>query len=125
VDVPTGDLRVLDTSSLINVKELIKPERRRDVLDALAGLCEEGRLAPQAVVPELNNGVRPGKPGLPLSWAKRNRRLACRLGPCYHELATVMNDPVAKLTPDTDQTKGEDDAEPHVNATALKAASLG
>lgn len=36
-----------------------------------------------------------------------------------------MNDPVAQLTPDPDQTQGKDDANPHVLATALKVASLG
>ena len=123
--VPTGDIWVFDTSSLINVKELINPNKRQDVLDALAGLCEEGRvLFPKEVVDELENGAKPGRPDLPLSWAKANRRLACRLGPCYQQLAIVMNDPVAQLTPDPDQTKGADDADPHVLATALMVASL-
>lgn len=36
-----------------------------------------------------------------------------------------MHDPVAKLTPDPNQTKGNDDADPHVLATALKVSSLG
>lgn len=36
-----------------------------------------------------------------------------------------MNDPVALLTPDPDQTSGEDDADPHVLATAPKVFSLG
>ena len=35
-----------------------------------------------------------------------------------------MKDPVARLTPDPDQTSGKDDADPHVLATAVKAASL-
>ena len=126
MDVPTGDIWVFDTSSLINVKELIKPSRRQDVLDALAGLCDHGRVVfPKEVVDELDNGAKLGRPDLPLSWAKKNRRAACRLGSCYQELATVMNDPVAQLTPDPDQTKGADDADPHVLATALKVASLG
>ena len=125
MDVPAGGIWVFDTSSLINVKELIEPSRRQDVLNALAGLCDQGRVVfPKEVVDELDNGAKHGKPDLPLSWAKENRGLACRLGPCYQELATVMNDPVARLTPDPDQTKGADDADPHVLATALKVASL-
>ena len=80
---------------------------------------------PKEVVDELENGTKTGKPDLPLSWAKKNRKLGCRLGPCYEELATVMNDPVAQLTPDPDQTKGKDDADPHVLATALRRAVTG
>ena len=36
-----------------------------------------------------------------------------------------MNHPVARLTPDPDQTAGEDDADPHVLATALRVSSIG
>ena len=117
---------IFDTSSLINVKELIKPEYRADVIDALTHRCQAGHvLFPPEVVDELNNGAKPGRPDAPLSWAKANKKQGCRLGQCYDELVVVMNHPVAKLTPDPDQTTGEDDADPHVLATALKVASCG
>lgn len=117
---------VVDTSSLINVKELVRPDRRTAVFAKLSLVCDKHRLVfPQEVVDELKNGVRDGKPDLPLSWAKQNKKTGCRLGRCYDELRRVMNHPVARLTPDPDQTTGEDDADPHVLATALKASSLG
>ncbi len=117
---------VFDTSSLINVKELIKPAYRAYVLDALAHRCQTGHvLFPPEVVDELNNGIKRGRPDAPLWWAKANRQQGCRLGRCYDELVAVMNHAVAKLTADPDQTGGEDDADPHVLATALKVASRG
>ena len=126
MDLTEGDVWVLDTSSVINVKELIRPECRRDALDTLSRLCDEGLvLFPREVFNELKNGTKKGRPDLPFEWAKQNRDTGSRLGRCYEELAIVMNHPVAQLTPDPDQTKGEDDADPHVLATALKATSLG
>ena len=117
---------VFDTSSLINVKELIKPKYREDILNELTLRCQAGQvLFPPEVVDELNNGTKPGRPDAPLSWAKANRQQGSRLGPCYEELGTVMSHAVAKLTPDPDQTSGEDDADPHVLATALRVASCG
>ena len=80
---------------------------------------------PKEVVNELENGTKKGQPDLPLLWARKNRDRGCRLGACYAELTLVMHDPVAKLTPDPNQTKGNDDADPHVLATALKVSSLG
>ena len=104
---------------------MIKPEQRQYVLDELTGLCEEGRvLFPKEVLDELNNGTKPGRLDLPLAWAKKNKSLGCRLGPCYEELTVVMNNPVAQLTPDPDQTEGKDDADPHVLATALRVVAL-
>lgn len=126
MDVPDGEIWVIDTSSLINVKELIRPGRRQEVLTKFSHLCDQGRLVfPQEVVDELKNGAKTGRPDPPLTWAKENKRLGCRFGRCYAELSIVMNDPIAQLTPDPDQTAGEDDADPHVLATALKVASLG
>ena len=74
---------------------------------------------------ELKNGVKVGRPDLPLTWAKQNEKTGCPLEPCFQELSEVMNHPVAQLTPDPNQTIGEDDADPHVLATALKVALLG
>ncbi|MCY3883546.1 MAG: DUF4411 family protein [Gammaproteobacteria bacterium] len=122
---PNSTIWVIDTSSLINVKELVTPEHRQSVFNELTNICNEGRiLFPPEVLAELKNGAKAGRPDLPLDWAKQNRKLACRFGRCNDELSHVMNDPVAQLTPDPNQTDGEDDADPHVLATALKAVSL-
>lgn len=92
----------------------------------LTTLCEKGSVAfPKEVVKELENGTKKGQPDLPLLWARQNRDRGCRFGACYAELTSVMRDPVAKLTPDPNQTKANDDADPHVLATALKVSSLG
>ena len=124
--VTNQEIWVIDTSSLIHVKELIGPKHRSFVFEKLTELCDEGRLLfPPEVVDELKNGVKPGRPDPPLSWVKANKQPGCRLGRCHDQLVKVMNDPVAQLTPDPDQTSGEDDADPHVLATALKVHSLG
>ena len=92
-----GETWVIDTSSLIHVKELVNPVHRQDVLDAFTILCEKGSIVfPKEVLDELVNGTKEGKPDLPLLWAKKNRNRGCRFGPCYAELALVMNDPVAR-----------------------------
>ena len=117
---------VIDTSSVINVKELVKKTGRKKVFDALAELCVQGRLVfPQEVLDELENGARRGMEDLPLKWARENKQFGYTLGPCSEQLHKVMNDPVAKLTPDPRQDKGADDADPHVLATALEVVSKG
>ena len=126
MELPEGEVWVIDTSSLIHVKELIHPNHRQAVLASLTQLCDENRLLyPQEVLDELKNGAKRGRPDPPLTWAKLNKRKGCRLGRCYKQLAVVMNDQVASLTADPDQTSGEDDADPHVLATALKVLELG
>ena len=126
MNISDDTIWVFDTSSLINVKELIKPQRREYVFDRLTTICEQNRLVyPHEVVKELSNGTKDGKPDLPLSWAKLNKLKGCRFGACYTELTIVMNHPVAQLTPDPQQIAGEDDADPHVLATALSCNSSG
>lgn len=120
---PSDEIFVIDTSSLINVKEVIKPAKREQVFDELSKLCQQQKLVyPIEVLEELQNGVKPGRPDLPFYWARDNRSMGCRLGACHDELNTVMSNPVAKLTSDPDQTSGSDDADPHVLATALNLA---
>ena len=114
MEIPDGDVWVLDTSSIINVKELIVSRHRPTILDALTNQLEKGRLVfPREVVHELSNGVKDGKSDLPLAWAKQSSKLRCRLGPCFDKLITVMNNPSARLKTDPNQTAGEDDADPH------------
>ncbi len=126
MDLLEGQTWVIDTSSLINVKELVKIEFRQGIFSKLEIACNEGKLVyPIEVIAELKNGVKQGESDPPLTWAKKNKKLGCRLGRCFDELSEVMNHPVAKLTPDANQSVGEDDADPHVLATALKIVSLG
>lgn len=126
MEIPEGDVWVVDTSSIINVKELIKPKHRLSVFLALTNELFNGRLVfPREVVHELSNGVKDGKSDSPLVWAKQSSRLGCRLGPCFDKLTKVMNNPTARLTSDPNQTTGADDADPHVLATALEVVALG
>lgn len=67
VEELVGEIWVFDSSSLIHVKELIKPVHRQDVLDAVTTLCENGSVVfPREVVSELENGTKKGQPDLPL-----------------------------------------------------------
>lgn len=118
MEIPEGDVWVFDTSSIINVKELIHLNHRKTVLHALSNELDNGWLVfPREVVHELSNGVKDGKPDLPLEWAKQSSNLGCRLGSCFDKLTSVMNSPTARLTSDPNQTAGADDADPHVLAT--------
>ena len=50
----SGEIYVIDTSSLISVKEVIKPSKRVHVFDELTELCQQGRLVyPNEVFKEL------------------------------------------------------------------------
>ena len=118
------EIFVIDTSSLINVKETIRPSERVQVFIELTTLCQQGRLVyPNEVFRELQDGVKPGRRDLPFEWARDNKQMGCRIGACHDELNSVMSHPVAKLTSDPDQTKEPDDADPHVLATALNLVS--
>ena len=121
---PSGEIFVIDTSSLINVKETINPSKRVYVFDKLTELCQQGRLVfPNEVFKELQAGVKSGRRDLPFEWARDNRSMGCRLGHCHVELNSVMSHSVAKLTSDPDQISDPDDADPHVLATALNLVS--
>ena len=124
MELQSGEIYVIDTSSLISVKEVIKPEKRQQVFMVLTSICQQDALVfPPEVFKELEVGAKSGKPDLPYQWAKENKDRGCRLGSCHEELRTVMNHPVAKLTSDPDQTSDREDADPFVLATALKLES--
>jgi len=124
VDLQSGDIFVIDTSSLISVKEVIKLEKREAVFNVLTNICQQDALVyPPEVFKELEVGVKSGRPDLPFQWAKENKERGCRFGSCHEELRTVMNHPIARLTSDPDQTSDREDADPFVLATALKLES--
>jgi hypothetical protein len=111
---------VVDTSSLIWVKERIAVAHRAYVFSELSIQCDNDLLVfPPEVFKELENGTKNGKVDLPFMWAKTNKKNGTRFGRCYGHLETVMAHPIACKTPDPNQTAGPDDADPHVLATAL------
>ena len=113
---------ILDTSAVINVRELIVQDRRKEVLDELSVLVETDQLYyPKEVVVELEKGAKADRSDQLLAWARRNQENACRFGACYEELVMVMNHAVARLTPNPRQIDSKDDADPHVLATAIHA----
>lgn len=76
---PSDEIFVIDTSSLINVKEVINPAKREQVFDEMTRLCQQQKLVyPIEVLEELQNGVKSGKPDLPFLWARDNRSMGCR-----------------------------------------------
>ena len=127
MSVSNDTIWVIDTSSIIAVKEFIQTKNFQiEVFGELTSLCERECLVyPPEVVTELEEGIKEGSPDRPLLWARQNRAKGCRLGRCYDHLKSVMNHAVAQLTPDPNKTHGKDDADPHVLATALEVAATG
>ncbi len=66
MELQSGEIYVIDTSSLISVKELIKREKREQVFDVLTSLCQQDALVyPPEVFKELEVGAKSGRPDLP------------------------------------------------------------
>ena len=58
MELQSGEIFVIDTSSLIRVKELIKPEKREQVFSDLTNLCQQDALVyPPEVFKELEVAV--------------------------------------------------------------------
>ena len=109
---------VIDTSSLVEIRQLVPARDRRSVLGRLSRLVASGTVVfPAEVVAELERYE--GKDDPIRDWAIANRRLATRFDSPYEELRTIMGHPQVKGVIDPDKATGVDEADPHVLALAM------
>lgn len=109
---------VLDTSSLVRVREVVSSALLARVLKNLTQLVESGELVfPIEVVDELERHERRNDPIL--DWARAAKPTAARFGPQFESLRKVLEHPIARLVLDPDKASGSDEADPHVLALAM------
>ncbi len=111
---------VLDTSSLIESKDLISINRQWEAFKLLEKRVEEGRIAmPRQVIDEITTTDHPDLPG---AWAPGMRaKLRHTLRPDDRYMKRVM----AVAGEVVDPSKKRDDADPWVLALALQLQSEG
>ena len=109
---------VLDTSSLIKVREVVSVTSLARVQKKLSALVDSGELLfPAEVVDELERHERRHDPIL--DWVRATRPTATRFCPQYESLRKVLEHPIARLVLDSDKASGSDEAYPHVLALAI------
>ncbi len=116
----TGDAWVIDTSSLLGVRETFGRTRESKVLTRLGERAASGNLIfPPEVLGELERGAADA-PDAPLLWARANRAFAERKA----NLETVKA--VLKVAPDVlDPDIPHEQADPYVLALAMDQQGLG
>ena len=116
----TGDVWIIDTSSLLGVRETFGKARESKLLTRLGELAASGNLIfPPEVLGELERGAAV-EPDAPLLWARKNRATAERKA----NLETVKA--VLKIAPDVlDPDIPHEQADPYVLALAVDQQGLG
>lgn len=115
---------VFDTSTLIELKPRIPTTRRKHAFAQLSEGVDSGIVIfPKQVFDELNRTSSPTADPV-LEWAKQNKRIATRYGPCTDELKLVLRDPVAQRVLDP-RKSGVEEADPHVLALGVHVRNLG
>lgn len=122
--VAAGDLAepgkyfIIDTSSLIEIRQLVPAKDRRNVLGRMSRVVASGTLVfPTEVVAELERYE--GEDDPIRDWAVANRRLATRISPPFEKLRAVMTHSQVKRVIDPDKATSVDEADPYVLALAL------
>lgn len=106
---------IVDTSSIIAVKELPR-EQRKPAFDGMSKLVAEGRLVyPPEVLHELKRYVK--NPDPPYAWANKNAAAAHVNGTCSLDDAKAVLAEVPDVL-DPEKDSGEDEADPYVLAVA-------
>lgn len=116
-----GVYYVLDTSSVIRVREVIPQSHRKTVFSKLTDYVEDQILVyPKEVLNELEKGSNDA----PYAWAKENSHTATRFGPLFEAVREVMAHPQACRVLDPNKN-GTIEADPHVLALALHLRQVG
>ncbi len=115
-----GDVWIIDTSSLLGVRETFGRSIESKLLRRLSELAAAGALLfPPEVLGELERGSQ-SEPDPPLTWARNNRGTAEKKA----SLETVKA--VLRIVPDVlDPDIPEEQADPYVLALALDQQGLG
>lgn len=123
------DLWVIDTSSIIQVRQSIPPPDRPKVFNALTAAVDRGVLLfPKQVLDELEEATNARrdktKPDLPYEWAKRNGGAATREGFSGENLVRILEDPIIARVVDPDKL-GKEEADPYILELATRLAAQG
>ncbi len=113
-------VRVLDTSSLVNIKVLVRVDRQWDLFQHLQAMVDGGEVAmPRQVIREVGELAHPDTPGV---WARgMTHRLQHPLDVEYEHLRRVM-----KAAPNlVEANQHKDVADPYVVALALQLMADG
>ena len=112
-------VRVIDTSSLILMKEMPKVARGR-ILRELDALADQDRLFfPPEVLDELGRYTDPKGPDLPLTWARGNEEKAARYGRLFQGAKEVLAKAPLLIDAEKVALQGYEDADPYVVALAI------
>lgn len=107
---------IIDTSSLILIRALLRREEQDAARDGLSKLVTAGRLVyPKEVVKELQRYQGAEQPAL--QWAQGNEARATARQPSMSQVKEVLAEVEEVLDPDKDS--GVDEADPYVLAMAL------
>lgn len=110
---------ILDTSSIIAIKELIPVASQPSVFSDLTALVQSDLICfPRNVVDEL---ARWSEEDLPLAWARQNINDVFHQSPSYETVIEVMG----KVGQVVDPEKEDEDADPYVLAEALEIQRQG
>ena len=108
---------VIDSSSIIKVKETVPAPDRTAVFADLTAMVDNGSLYfPEQVVQELDVTKNNKKPDDVYLWAKGNKPKATVPGPAYDEVKQLLSDPIVARV--LDPSKTSEEADPYVLAYA-------
>jgi Domain of unknown function (DUF4411) len=114
------ELWVIDTSSIIQIKQVVPRTDWKTVFGDLSNMVSTGSLVfPKQVVGELANYKVSRGYDRPYDWAKKNEQRATRHGELFAELTDVMSHPIAKRVCDVSKAMGPEEADPYVLALAM------
>lgn len=120
---PAQDLWVIDTSSVIAVRELRK-DVQREAYRKLSDLAERGTLLfPLQVLDELKRIADPSRPDPPLKWATENKAKAT-CTPIPFEIVREVLAEVDDLL-DYEKPTPDEEADPYVLALAVELQQKG
>lgn len=120
------EIWVLDTSSVIEIKQVAPKQDWKAIFQDLSQLVSSGNLVyPKQVIAELDAGSLSRGYDRPFEWAKKNGQKATRHGNLFEELAVVMNHQTASRVCDPNKAFGPEEADPYVLALALHLKQTG
>ncbi len=121
------NLWVIDTSSIIAVREFVPRTHQKVAYDGLTDLVTKGALTyPKQVIDELSRASNPNPsgPDMPLEWAKKNQAQATRYGTRFDLLRQILDHSQVKNVVDYEKI-GVEDADPYVLELAVHLKEQG
>ncbi|WP_332643689.1 DUF4411 family protein [Aeromicrobium sp.] len=107
---------VLDTSTLINIKTMVKVDDQWEVLTAMTELVKQGRLVfPTQVHKEMKNAQHPDAPG---AWCGGAKRHVAVTQPTDETMAEIFKVESVRQLVDANSDVDHEEADPYVAAMA-------